>query len=85
MSARTLRRHLQEEGASYQKLVGEFRADLAQEYLRSSSISTKEVAFLLGYNDTNAFRRAFKEWTGTTVQEYRAQLAHVGQAETAEA
>lgn len=85
LSARTLRRHLQDEGTSYQKLVGEFRADLAQEYLRSSSISTKEVAFLLGYNDTNAFRRAFVEWTGSTVQEYRAQRIHVGQAEIAEA
>lgn len=76
MSARTLRRHLQDEGTSYQKLVGAFRTDLAKEYLSSVSISTKEVAFLLGYDDTNAFRRAFKEWTGKTIKEFRAQRSN---------
>lgn len=72
MSPRSLRRHLQEEGASYQKLIDEFRADLAREYLRSTRMSPKEVAYLLGYRDQSAFRRAFKQWTGQTASEYRA-------------
>lgn len=71
LSPRSLRRHLLDEGASYQKLVDEFRADLAREYLRSTRLSTKEIAFLLGYADQSAFRRAFKLWTGRTTREYR--------------
>lgn len=70
-SARSLRRHLQDEGTSYQRLVEEFRADLAREYLRSTRMSPKEVAFLLGYSDQSAFRRAFRLWTGQTTGEYR--------------
>jgi AraC-like DNA-binding protein len=72
LSARTLRRHLHDEGFNYQQLTNEFRADMAKEYLQSVSITTKEIAYLLGFKDTNSFRRAFKLWTGKTVQEYRA-------------
>ncbi|MDB5968344.1 MAG: AraC family transcriptional regulator [Hydrocarboniphaga sp.] len=78
MSPRSLRRHLSEEGASYQKLVDEFRADLACEYLRSTRMSTKEVAYLLGFKDHSAFRRSFKLWTGKTAREYRQQILQVG-------
>lgn len=73
MSPRSLRRHLSDEQSSYQKLVDEFRADLAREYLRSTSMSTKEVSYLLGCKDHSAFRRSFKLWTGMTTREYRAQ------------
>jgi AraC-like DNA-binding protein len=72
ISARTLRRRLHDEDRSYQQLVNEFRIDMAKEYLRSVSVTTKEIAYLLGFRDTNSFRRAFKLWTGKTVQEYRA-------------
>jgi AraC-like DNA-binding protein len=71
LTSRTLRRHLLAEGASYRTLVEEFRADLAREYLRTMRLSTKEVAFLLGYQDTAAFRRAFRQWTGRTPGEFR--------------
>ena len=73
ISPRTLRRHLQVEGVNFQNLVNEFRVDMAKEYLQSVSITTKEIAYLLGFQDTNSFRRAFKTWTGKTVQEYRAK------------
>lgn len=71
LTSRTFRRHLADEGTSYRTLVEEFRADLAREYFRSTRLSTKEVAFLLGYDDTAAFRRAFKAWTGDTPGEFR--------------
>jgi AraC-like DNA-binding protein len=81
MSARTLRRHLLKEGTNYKKLVAEFRRDLAIEYLRNSHmpLAPKEVAYLLGFRDTNAFRRAFKSWTGKTVGGYCAELKRAGQ------
>lgn len=71
VSPRSLRRHLLDEGASYRQLVEKFRKDLACEYLRSTRMTTKEVAFLLGYEDPAAFRRAFKLWTGLTPGDFR--------------
>lgn len=71
-SARSLRRHLHDEGTSYQKLVDEFRTELACEYLRSGRIMPKEIAYLLGFVDQSAFRRAFKQWTGQTPGQWRA-------------
>jgi AraC-like DNA-binding protein len=70
LSPRTLRRHLSDEGFGYQQLINEFRADLAKEYLKSTSESAKGIAYQLGFTEPNSFRRAFKLWTGKTVQEY---------------
>lgn len=79
LSARTLRRQLSEQGCSYHKLVTDFRTELASEYLRSSGLSAKEIGYQLGFVSSNAFRRAFKSWTGQTVSEYR-RAAHGGAA-----
>lgn len=73
VSSRTLRRRLEEEGITYQRLVNEFRSDLAKEYVRSASLRTKEIAYQLGFKNTNSFCRTFKKWTGMTVQQYRAK------------
>lgn len=70
MSTRTLSRHLSEEGLTFQQLINEFRSDLAKEYLRSQSMEPKEIAYLLGFLDTNSFRRAFKSWTGLTIKDF---------------
>lgn len=74
ISSRTLSRHLSDEGLTYQQLVNEFRADLAKEYLQSMSMTSKEISYLLGFDDSNSFYRAFKSWTGQTVQEYKNAL-----------
>jgi AraC-like DNA-binding protein len=73
LSSRTLRRRLNEEGHNYQSLVRDFRADLAREYLISTRMAAKEVAYRLGFDDVHSFRRAFKNWTGMTPGEYRAE------------
>jgi len=73
MSARTLRRHLQQEGSRYQGLIDRVRLDLATEYLQGEHKSIKEVGYELGYRNVNAFRRAFKSWTGNTIQDYLAR------------
>jgi AraC-like DNA-binding protein len=77
MSSRTLRRRLHDEGQSFQSLLRDFRVDLAREYLNTTEMAPKQIAFLLGFDDVQAFRRAFKGWTGSTPKEYRsdAQLA----------
>lgn len=71
-SERTLRRHLEQCCTSYQQLLNEVRADLAKEYLVGTRLTVEEIAFRLGYSDSANFRRAFKRWTGTTPQHFRA-------------
>jgi AraC-like DNA-binding protein len=69
-SVSSLQRRLQSQGLSYRVLVNQFRSEFAQTQLRDARLSTKEVAFSLGYSEVSAFRRAFKSWTGATVQDY---------------
>lgn len=74
VSPRTLRLHLHDEGLNFQQILQEFRIEMAKEYLRSESMTPKEVAYLLGFKDTNSFRRAFKGWMGKTIMEYRSEF-----------
>jgi AraC-like DNA-binding protein len=65
-SPRTLQRQLQDEGTSFQAVLAGTREHLARHYLTHSAMTTAEIAYLLAYNDTNSFYRAFRTWTGTT-------------------
>ena len=78
MSPRTLQRHLAKESVSFQTILNGTRQELAQHYLSKSAISTSEISYLLGYQDSNSFLRAFKEWTGMTPGEYRHPQPHNG-------
>ncbi|WP_321843557.1 AraC family transcriptional regulator [Paraburkholderia bannensis] len=71
MSKRSLQRHLADEAVSYQDVLNGTRQELASYYLARSAISPGEIAFLIGFQDTNSFLRAFKGWTGVTPTEYR--------------
>ncbi|MBV1861971.1 MAG: AraC family transcriptional regulator [Nannocystaceae bacterium] len=68
---RTLRRRLDEEGSSYQEVLGELRMELASRYLEDERLAIDEVAFLLGYSDRSAFIRAFRHWTDRTPAQFR--------------
>ncbi len=73
MSSRTLHRRLKEEGTTFQTVLDELREELALHYLSLSDYSTTEIAFLLGYEETNSFYRAFRVWTGQTPEAVRAR------------
>ncbi len=60
VSSRTRQRQLHEEGTTYQAVLASTREDLARHYLRRGNLSTGEIAYLLGYDDTNSFYRAFR-------------------------
>ncbi len=75
MSARTLQRRLTDERVAFRQLIAEARHKLARRYLQHSSLELNETAYLLGYEDSNSFFRAFQQWEGTTPGEWRARRA----------
>jgi AraC-like DNA-binding protein len=75
VSSRTLQRQLHSEGTTYQAVLADTRSDLARYYLQRGNLRTSEIAYLLGYDDTNSFYRAFRTWTGTTPDNVKAGAA----------
>jgi len=73
MSPQTLRRHLREEGSSFQELKDHLRRDLAIYHLGRADLAIQDIAEQLGFSEPSAFHRAFKKWTGLTPGAYRAQ------------
>ena len=72
VSPQTLRRHLREEGASFQGLKDQLRRDIAIYHLGRADLSLQQIAEQLGFSEPSAFHRAFKKWTGLTPGAYRA-------------
>lgn len=66
VSRRTLQRRIESEGTSFQGLLNDTRRDLSRHYLENTSLPHAEISFLLGFDETNSFYRAFKGWTGKT-------------------
>lgn len=74
VSARTLQRRLREEGTSFKGVVNDVRESLARHYLGQTQLSASEIAYLLGFEETASFFRAFQRWTGTTPEALRQSL-----------
>jgi AraC-like DNA-binding protein len=73
LSERALRRRLTAHGTSFRALTDEVVAPLAKRYLRESSLSVADVAERVGYSEPASFVRAFRRWTGTTPDVFRAR------------
>lgn len=71
MSARTLRRRLEKEGTSYQRIKDNARRDVAISMLSEDGMTVSEVAEQVGFSDPSAFHRSFKKWTGQSPGSYR--------------
>lgn len=71
MAPWTLRRRLQAEGKTYQDVLNSTRRDLAISYIRDTSLTLGEIAYLLGFGSAAAFQRAFRRWTGEPPGRYR--------------
>jgi AraC-like DNA-binding protein len=74
-SPRTLQRQLQVEGTTFQAVLADTREHLARHYLAHGAMTTAEIAYLLAYEDTNSFYRAFRTWTGATPDTVRTAAA----------
>lgn len=71
LSPATLRRRLEDEGASWGQLKDEVRRDLALQHLAEGVLSVGDIAARLGFNDASTFYRAFRKWTGSAPGAWR--------------
>ncbi len=74
MTTHTLRRHLKDEGNSFQEIKDSVRRGRAIVLLERQDIPMQDIAEELGFSEPAAFNRAFKKWTGMTPGAYRDQL-----------
>lgn len=74
-SLRTLARHLQAEGTSFQAIKDELRRDVAIQRLTMTTLPASVIGAQLGFDDPATFHRAFKRWTGSTPGHYRRGMA----------
>jgi AraC-like DNA-binding protein len=78
LSKRSLQRQLADESVSFQEVLSEVRHELARHYLSRTDISAGEISWLLGFQESNSFIRAFRSWTGTTPAAYRQSRLGAG-------
>lgn len=57
-------------GKTFSKIVLEKRIERAVILLRGTSLSTEEIAAMLGYSNQSNFYKAFREYYGKTPREY---------------
>ena len=75
MAPTTLRRRLDAEGTSYQRIKDELRRDAAIHQLCTTTLSIADIGSLVGFREPSAFHRAFKKWSGVQPGEYRLRQA----------
>jgi AraC-like DNA-binding protein len=62
LTPRSLQRKLKDDGTSYRDIVNDLKKELAQTIMKRSDFRVGEVAEILGYSDSSAFRKAYKKW-----------------------
>jgi AraC-like DNA-binding protein len=67
----TMRRHLKQEGYTYQSIKDDLRRDIAIGELQGSGRTIADIAATLGFAEPSAFHRAFRQWTGMRPGDYR--------------
>lgn len=72
LSASSLQRRLAAEGTTFQVLKDRLRRDVAIHRLSTSDVPMAKLAAELGFADSAAFQRAFKNWTGCPPGSYRS-------------
>lgn len=71
-SDRTLQRRITEAGSTFRKLLEDSRQELARQMLMDERNGVDEVAFMLGYQDSSSFYRAFRAREGVTPSQWRS-------------
>jgi len=71
LSVSTLKRRLQQENTSFQRLQEQARLIRAQQLLTDSELSIEQVGKLSGFSNASAFSRAFRRYFQLTPQQFR--------------
>jgi AraC-like DNA-binding protein len=71
----TMRRHLKQEGYTYQSIKDDLRRDIAIAELQDTRRSIAQIATRVGFAEPSAFHRAFRKWTGMRPTDYRLERA----------
>ncbi len=71
---RTLMRHLDAEGTSFQAIKDGLRRDIAIQDMRNSPKSIEKISQDLGFSSASNFHRAFRRWTGGTPGAFRRNI-----------
>lgn len=74
--SRTLQRKLNIEGTNFKQLLMQVRHEKSVDFLANTTLSIKEIAFLVGYTDQNSFYRAFRMWESDTPTNWRKRANH---------
>lgn len=74
VSPRTLQRRLNHEDTTFKEVVDSTREGLARHYLNKTKLTSTEIAYLLGFEESTSFFRAFQRWTGTTPDTLRQAI-----------
>ncbi|TKZ19390.1 AraC family transcriptional regulator [Shimia litoralis] len=72
---RTLMRHLDGEGTSFQAIKDELRRDIAIRDIHNNQKSIEKISQDLGFSSASNFHRAFRRWTGDTPGKFRRSAA----------
>lgn len=75
MSERALSRKLASEGTSFRAVKEEVRRDVAIQRLVKTREPIDLIAASVGFDNTPAFHRAFRTWTGSTPRGYRLRAS----------
>lgn len=73
VSLSTFRRRLAEAGTTFRELREQCLLRSAEELLGREELAINEIAAQLGFSDTPAFRRAFRQWTGLAPGAWRGE------------
>jgi AraC-like DNA-binding protein len=74
ISVRTLKRRLQESGATFQQIKDEERYHRAMFLLETTQMNQEGLAEMLGFSDASNFAKAFRSWAGMTPAEFRIRM-----------
>jgi len=80
MPVRRMRAGLAQEGTSYRTILNAVVIEQAQEFLANPRLSSKEIAFRLGFAQPPSFFRAFTKATGLTPEQFRAQASQTSRS-----
>ena len=73
LSVRTLQRRLEDEGATFEAVLDDYRRREAVRLLEQERMTVREIAGALGYQEASSLSRAFKRWTGLSPRSWLAR------------